>query len=62
MARIPGAESQHLKAAVLVAVVQAQGRQLVKKGKDFTTLCPFHDEKTPSCVIAGEKPVSLLRL
>ncbi|WP_249518953.1 DNA primase, partial [Escherichia coli] len=47
---------QHLKAAVaLVAVVQAQGRQLVKKGKDFTTLCPFHDEKTPSCVISPEK-------
>ncbi|MBW7387285.1 CHC2 zinc finger domain-containing protein, partial [Escherichia coli] len=43
MARIPEAELQHLKAAVaLVAVVQAQGRQLVKKGKDFTTLCPFH--------------------
>ncbi|MCU0049844.1 DNA primase, partial [Escherichia coli] len=39
----------------LVAVVQAQGRQLVKKGKDFTTLCPFHDEKTPSCVISPEK-------
>ncbi|QIL64062.1 DNA primase [Escherichia coli] len=47
---------KHLKAAVsLVAVVQAQGRQLVKKGKDFTTLCPFHDEKTPSCVISPEK-------
>ncbi|HHI1699636.1 TPA: CHC2 zinc finger domain-containing protein, partial [Escherichia coli] len=24
-------------------------------GKDFTTLCPFHDEKTPSCVISPEK-------
>ena len=56
MARIPEAELQHLKAAVsLVAVVQTQGRQLVKKGKDFTTLCPFHDEKTPSCVISPEK-------
>ncbi|MDU9680252.1 DNA primase [Escherichia coli] len=56
MARIPEAELHHLKAAVsLVAVVQAQGRQLVKKGKDFTTLCPFHDEKTPSCVISPEK-------
>ena len=56
MARIPEAELQHLKAAVsLVAVVQAQGRQLVKKGKDFTTLCPFHDEKTPSCVISPGK-------
>ncbi|MCU9671309.1 CHC2 zinc finger domain-containing protein [Escherichia coli] len=56
MARLPEAEVQQQKAAVsLVAVVQAQGRQLVKKGKDFTTLCPFHDEKTPSCVISPEK-------
>jgi DNA primase catalytic core len=56
MARIPEAELQHLKAAVpLVAVVRSQGRQMVKKGKDFTVLCPFHDEKTPSCVISPEK-------
>jgi hypothetical protein len=56
MARIPEAELQHLKAAVsLVAVVGAQGRQVFKKGKDFTVLCPFHDEKTPSCVISPEK-------
>ncbi|TKV13884.1 toprim domain-containing protein [Citrobacter sp. wls619] len=56
MARIPEAELQHLKAAVpLVAVVRSQGRQMFKKGKDFTVLCPFHDEKTPSCVISPEK-------
>ena len=55
MARIPEAELQHLKAAVsLVAVVQAQGDNWLRK-KDFTTLCPFHDEKTPSCVISPEK-------
>ncbi|EEI9693453.1 DNA primase [Salmonella enterica] len=56
MARIPEAELQHLKAAVpLVAVVKQQGRQMFKKGKDFTVLCPFHDEKTPSCVLSPEK-------
>lgn len=56
MARIPEAELQHIKAAVpLVAVVRSQGRQMFKKGKDFTVLCPFHDEKTPSCVISPEK-------
>ncbi|EPS4688980.1 CHC2 zinc finger domain-containing protein [Salmonella enterica subsp. enterica] len=56
MARIPEAELQHIKAAVsLVAVVKQQGRQMFKKGKDFTVLCPFHDEKTPSCVISPEK-------
>jgi DNA primase len=56
MARIPESELQHLKAAVpLVAMVQAQGRQMFKKGKDFTVLCPSHDEKTPSCVISPAK-------
>ncbi|EBF2920013.1 toprim domain-containing protein [Salmonella enterica subsp. enterica serovar Agama] len=56
MARLTEAELQHIKAAVsLVAVVKQQGRQMFKKGKDFTVLCPFHDEKTPSCVISPEK-------
>lgn len=56
MARIPEAELQHLKAAVpLVAVVKQQGRQMFKKGRDFTVLCPFHDEKTPSMVISPAK-------
>ncbi|ADP09926.1 Dnag primase-like protein [Erwinia sp. Ejp617] len=56
MTRIAEAELQHLKAAVsLAAVVQAQGRQLFKRGKDLVTLCPFHDEKTPSCVITPAK-------
>ncbi|MCT2387967.1 CHC2 zinc finger domain-containing protein [Erwinia pyrifoliae] len=56
MARIAETELQHLKAAVsLAAVVQAQGRQLFKRGKDLVTLCPFHDEKTPSMVISPAK-------
>nr|AAN64202.1 DnaG primase-like [Photorhabdus luminescens] len=56
MARIPEAELQHLKAAVsLVAVVEQQGRQLFKRGKDYVLLCPFHQEKTPSMVISPAK-------
>lgn len=56
MARIPEAELQHLKATVsLVAVAQQQGRTLHKRGKDCVVLCPFHQEKTPSCVISPEK-------
>ncbi|KFX23261.1 DNA primase [Pectobacterium atrosepticum] len=56
MARIPESELQHLKAAVpLVDVVRSQGRQMFKRGKDVVVLCPFHQEKTPSCVISPEK-------
>ncbi|MCU1791222.1 toprim domain-containing protein [Pectobacterium polaris] len=56
MARIPESELQHLKAAVsLVEVVRAQGRKVVKRGKDFVVLCPFHQENTPSMVISPEK-------
>ncbi|WP_244170840.1 CHC2 zinc finger domain-containing protein, partial [Xenorhabdus miraniensis] len=56
MARIPDAELQHLKAAVpLVAVLEQQGRQVIKRGKDRLVLCPFHQEKTPSMVITPSK-------
>ncbi|MFC0139448.1 CHC2 zinc finger domain-containing protein [Erwinia mallotivora] len=56
MARIAETELQHLKAAVsLAGVAQGQGRQLFKRGKDLVTLCPFHDEKTPSCVTTPAK-------
>ncbi|QHQ18001.1 toprim domain-containing protein [Pectobacterium parmentieri] len=56
MARIPESELQHLKAAVsLVKVVRGQGRKVVKRGKDWVVLCPFHQEKTPSMVISPDK-------
>ncbi len=56
MARIPEAELQHLKTAVpLVAVAEQQGRKLIKRGKDYVLLCPFHQEKTPSMVLSPEK-------
>ncbi|MBD2826817.1 CHC2 zinc finger domain-containing protein, partial [Xenorhabdus szentirmaii] len=56
MARIPEAELQHLKTAIsLVAIIEQQGRQLFKRGKDMTVLCPFHPEKTPSMVITPAK-------
>lgn len=51
--RMTPAELEQLKRDVsLVEVAQSQNRKLTRQGKDFVTLCPFHREKTPSCVIS----------
>ncbi|GLR10248.1 hypothetical protein GCM10007905_29680 [Mixta theicola] len=50
------AELERLKRDVsLAAVAESQNRKLTKQGKDLVTLCPFHREKTPSCVISPDK-------
>ena len=35
----------------LVRLVQSQGHQIKKHGKDYVLSCPFHDDKTASLVI-----------
>lgn len=56
MARITPAELEQLKRDVpLVAVAQSQGHRLAKRGKDVVLCCPFHPDKTPSCVITPAK-------
>lgn len=56
MPRIPKAEPDALKRSVsLVVLAQSQGHQLKRQGRDMALLCPFHEEKTPSCVISPEK-------
>jgi DNA primase catalytic core len=35
----------------LLRLVESQGYQLQQQGKDYALCCPFHDDKTPSCII-----------
>ncbi|MFP1787709.1 CHC2 zinc finger domain-containing protein [Lonsdalea quercina] len=51
------AELARLKREVsLLSVAQHQGHRLKKQGDDsHACLCPFHQEKTPSCVITPSK-------
>lgn len=56
MPRIPQKELDELKRSVsLAALAGSQGHKLRQQGKDLVLLCPFHQEKTPSCVISPEK-------
>jgi DNA primase len=52
MARIADEVIERIKSDVsLVRLAESQGYVLVKQGKDFALCCPFHSDKTPSCVI-----------
>jgi DNA primase catalytic core len=49
-------ELEQLKREVsLLKVAHSQGHKLKRQGKDYVALCPFHTEKTPSCVISPAK-------
>ena len=56
MARIPAEELEQLRRDVsIVALVEARGVALEKKGADLHGRCPFHDDKTPSLVVSPKK-------
>lgn len=53
MARIPEEQVERLKQDVsLLRLVESQGHQPKRQGKDWVMACPFHDDKTPSLVIS----------
>jgi len=56
MARFTDSEIEKLKKSIpLVALLQKQGFDLKKHGKDYVCCCPFHDDKTPSLVVTPSK-------
>ena len=58
MARIPQHEIERIKSTVsLVEWARGQGYELKKQGKDYAVCCPFHEDKTPSCMISPSKNV-----
>lgn len=53
MARIADEVIDRIKLDVsLVRLAESQGYQIRKQGKDFALCCPFHEDKTPSCIIS----------
>ena len=44
-----------LRARIRVSEVVSPKVRLVQRGQEFTGLCPFHNEKTPSFTISPEK-------
>ena len=53
MARLPEEQIERIKQDIsLLRLVESQGYALSKQGKDYAVSCPFHEEKTPSCIIS----------
>lgn len=55
--RIPPEKIEEIRSAVDIVDVISQHVRLKKRGKSFTGLCPFHQEKTPSFTVSSEKQV-----
>lgn len=55
MARIATEVIERLKSDVsLLRLIESQGHEPVKQGKDYVMCCPFHDDKTPSLIISPQ--------
>lgn len=53
MARLADEVIDRIKREVsLLRLVESQGHKVTKQGKDHVVCCPFHEEKTPSCIIS----------
>jgi len=53
MARLPNEQIERIKTDIsLLRLIESQGYTPVKQGKDYAVCCPFHEEKTASCIIS----------
>jgi DNA primase len=58
MPRIPQEELERLKREVsLVRLIESQGHELKKRGRDWVMRCVFHEEDTPSLSVSEAKNV-----
>jgi DNA primase len=58
MPRIPETELERLKREVsLVRLIESQGHELKKRGRDWVMCCVFHEEDTPSLAVSEAKNV-----
>ncbi|AQH01658.1 DNA primase [Burkholderia sp. KK1] len=58
MPRIPQDELERIKREVsLVRLIESQGHELKKRGKDWVMRCVFHEESTPSLSVSEAKNV-----
>lgn len=56
MARLSDEELKDIKQRVsLLRLIESQGYEIKKRGKDYVTRCPFHEDDTPSLVITPDK-------
>ena len=56
MARFTDNQLNKLKSDIsLTRLIQSQGYEVIKEGKDHIMNCPFHDDKTPSLKISSSK-------
>ena len=57
MARISEQTIEQIRTTADIYEIASEYVQLIKRGRNFFGLCPFHDEKTPSFSINQERQI-----
>lgn len=54
---IPEHKIEEVRSSISIVDVISEFVQLKKRGKNYLGLCPFHQEKTPSFIVSGDKQI-----